>query len=148
MFPCTSLLMYVHCSLSGQNKDSNLINRLARQVLIGGESSAMPSPCGTNCSYIVEFEGPYMECNSTTSTQLFDDAAVSFLVYSGNWTAPLANLLNQRLRYNGTYSLNNSRSVALTPIKRFSDPWREELFSSDRASINHLLACQSELYCE
>lgn len=99
------------------NKDSNLINRLARQVLIGGESFAMPTPCGPNCSYVVEFEGPYMDCNTSTTTKLYGDAGVSFLIYSGVWTAPLLVSANHNAFYNGTYTLNHFNSTVLNPIQ-------------------------------
>ncbi|KAI9788801.1 MAG: hypothetical protein M1816_006582 [Peltula sp. TS41687] len=35
-----------------------------------GEYVSMPSPCGSNCSYTVQFEGPYLECNISSSTSI------------------------------------------------------------------------------
>jgi hypothetical protein len=80
---------------------------------VKGEAFTMQSPCGVNCSYVVEFEGPWLECaNSTTS---FFNESGDFLIYEGTWTDPQSASLTQSL-YNGTFSIANFNSTILTPI--------------------------------
>lgn len=45
----------------------NLLLRMTYQVMVSGEALPMPSICGVNCSYIMEFEGPYLGCEHSTS---------------------------------------------------------------------------------
>lgn len=97
------------------SQNSNLLNRLARQVLIGGESFAMPSPCGANCSYTMEFEGPWMECTNSTTVTYWNDTYVPFPIYAGEWLSPLSAQLLHTL-YNGTYTLAQFNSSTLTPL--------------------------------
>ena len=84
-------------------------------MLIAGDSFAMPSPCGVNCSYVMEFEGPYFECNDTSTDTTFYDAAEYFTIYSGQWSSPPSAALIQSL-YNGTYTLAYFNSTTLTPV--------------------------------
>lgn len=95
-------------------KDTNLINRLARQVLVTGEAFAMPSPCGVNCSYVVEFEGPYMECTKTSQNAVVVDSD-KLQIYTGQWISPASAQLVQS-RYNGTYTLAHLNTTTLTPL--------------------------------
>jgi hypothetical protein len=39
------------------------LQRLAVRVMINGRPDLMLSPCGANCSYQIEFEGPYLKCD-------------------------------------------------------------------------------------
>jgi hypothetical protein len=44
--------------------------------MINGRPNPMPSPCGANCSYTIEFEGPYLKCERTLNVNIaykFDD---------------------------------------------------------------------------
>ncbi|TVY80729.1 hypothetical protein LSUE1_G003442 [Lachnellula suecica] len=101
---------------SDQGKDNNLLTRLARQVLIGGNALAFPSPCGANCSYTTGFEGPWIECNNTQTTNLYDDASQNFTIYSGQWISQAGNIISSHNTYNGTYSNANFNSTTLTPL--------------------------------
>src|SRR4051794_38731996 len=68
--------------------NTNLINRVARQVLNAGEACVMPSPCGVNCSYVMEFEGPLISCNHSTLTNNNQRALRTQLpIYSGQWVS-------------------------------------------------------------
>ncbi|KAH7319312.1 hypothetical protein BKA65DRAFT_99153 [Rhexocercosporidium sp. MPI-PUGE-AT-0058] len=101
-------------------KSSNLINRLARQVLVAGEAFVPPSPCGMNCSYITQFEGPYFECNKSTkftksNNSNIHDALETLNIYSGSWFSPLAPINRAGPRYNGTYTQAIFNSTTLTP---------------------------------
>ncbi|CZR55289.1 uncharacterized protein PAC_05176 [Phialocephala subalpina] len=95
-------------------KDTNLINRLARQVLVAGEALTMPSPCGANCSYVVEFEGPYVECTNSSQTAVVVNSD-GLQIYTGDWISPASAQLAQSL-YNGTYTLAHLNTTTLTPI--------------------------------
>lgn len=97
--------------------NTNLINRVARQVLNSGETFPMVSPCGVNCSYIMEFEGPWIECNTTTSTKFLENVDFQDLlpIYSGWWTTqPEARLSHSS--YNGTYTQATYNSTILFPL--------------------------------
>jgi hypothetical protein len=77
----------------------------------------MSSPCGENCSYVMEFEGPWIECTNTTETLVLNQVTnlKQFPIYSGWWTAaPVAFLVGSR--YNGTYTLATYNSSILTPL--------------------------------
>ncbi|KAH6711443.1 hypothetical protein BKA61DRAFT_676647 [Leptodontidium sp. MPI-SDFR-AT-0119] len=103
--------------IADTNKDANLINRLARQVLVAGEAFNMPSPCGVNCSYVIEFEGPYMACNTTTTSARFDSASQMFPIYTGKWTLPFGSPPNPSSRSNSTYTQARFNSTTLFPLK-------------------------------
>jgi hypothetical protein len=98
-------------------KNANLINRLARQVLVAGESLNLASPCESNCSYVMEFEGPYFDCNTATDEVLYHSAAVYFNIYSGLWFSPVQESPNPALFYNGTYTQANFNSTTLAPLQ-------------------------------
>jgi hypothetical protein len=98
-------------------KNANLINRLARQVLIAGDSLNVGSPCGSNCSYVVEFEGPYVDCNTITDEVLYHSAEGFFNIYTGLWFSPVEESPNPALFYNGTYTQANFNSTTLTPLQ-------------------------------
>ncbi|CAG8953070.1 hypothetical protein HYFRA_00003265 [Hymenoscyphus fraxineus] len=102
---------------------SNILSRLARQVLSSGESLPMASPCGVNCTYHQVFEGPFMECSTTSTNVTWRGLAITnddpLLAYSGKWTSGTeivgGNPLHKKL-YNGTYSLATFNSTTHEPI--------------------------------
>ncbi|KAH6669412.1 hypothetical protein B0J14DRAFT_598601 [Halenospora varia] len=102
-------------------RGNNLITRIARQVLISGEDLPSTSPCGTNCSYTMDFEGPYMQCANSSSTFTFQSTDTStvlltnFTIYEGKWFSP-TNADSVRIFYNGTYTLANLNASFLTPL--------------------------------
>jgi hypothetical protein len=107
-------------------KSTNLINRLARQILITGESFPMASPCGVNCSYTLQFEGPYTACSTNSSTTVYENltalpttvyskATEQWIIYSGQWISPSTAFLVQSL-YNGTYTLAHLNATTLMPL--------------------------------
>ncbi|KAH8597659.1 hypothetical protein B0O99DRAFT_508321 [Bisporella sp. PMI_857] len=97
------------------NRNTNLINRLARQLLNSGETLATPSPCGPNCTYNLDFEGPWMTCTTSNTTKFLNSIAPPYPIYQGEWTsAPTAS--RGPSRYNGTYTLANFNSTTLTPV--------------------------------
>ncbi|KAG0651198.1 hypothetical protein D0Z07_2001 [Hyphodiscus hymeniophilus] len=99
-------------------KNDDLLLRLAFPVLVQGDAFAMQSPCGVNCSYVTEFEGPWFECvNSTTS--FFNQSGV-FPIYEGTWDDPQIPS-QSRSFYNGTFSNANFNSSTLAPIAYNND---------------------------
>lgn len=49
-----------------------MVARFASITLSQGEVLTSQSPCGTNCSYDLSFEGPHLICNKTTETVIQD----------------------------------------------------------------------------
>ncbi|KAF8866218.1 hypothetical protein BDZ45DRAFT_335521 [Acephala macrosclerotiorum] len=39
---------------------------------MAGEPTTIPFPCGVNCSYTIEFEGPWFECNTIENVAYLD----------------------------------------------------------------------------
>ncbi|KAI9785818.1 MAG: hypothetical protein M1816_008210 [Peltula sp. TS41687] len=72
------------------------LRRLATRIMITGEYALMPSPCGSNCLYTVQFEGPYLECNSNT------------IEYT---TKPLPSDLDIQIRYSGPERMAKNGTV-------------------------------------
>lgn len=91
--------------------------RLASQVLISGDTLPMPSPCGPNCSYTLEFEGPYFDCNtvSTNITLPNSDSNGQFNIYSSTWFDPRSSIQIRPL-YNGTATKARFNSTTLLPL--------------------------------
>jgi hypothetical protein len=66
--------------------------RVAKRSLLSGEILGSISPCGLNCSYTIDFQGPYMQCDPLKSANistsfpkeryLTNDAGVN-IMYSG-----------------------------------------------------------------
>jgi hypothetical protein len=57
--------------------------------MTAGEPMMILSPCGVNCSYTVEFEGPWFECVAASSIRYLNSTDVSatdgaFIAYSGS----------------------------------------------------------------
>lgn len=98
-------------------KNTNLINLLARQILVAGESFTMPSPCGANCSYTMSFEGPYMKCTTSSSILHYDDATGIFNAYTGQWFSPIDAVHDTRHSHNGTYTRSIYNATTLNGIQ-------------------------------
>ena len=47
-----------------------VVTRLATQVLLGGRYLTWPSPCGNNCTYAIQFQGPSYQCENALYVNL------------------------------------------------------------------------------
>ncbi|KAF7888207.1 uncharacterized protein EAF02_002748 [Botrytis sinoallii] len=136
--------------LSG--KHSNLLPRLAFQTMITGQAFDQPSPCGVNCSFVIEFEGPTLGCNSSSTNITSSVTANSttllpeFTIYSGNWSdLTLATPALRQKLYNGTYTNAHWQSSTLSLLDT-------EVNTVDANNINETLTLntsmiQDNLYC-
>jgi hypothetical protein len=104
-------------------KDDSLILRLTIPVLVRGEAFTFPSPCGVNCSYSTQFEGPYLECNTTSITYNKASTHVDeYSIYSASWSDPQSSTNTESCHegycspYNGTYSIGTFNFTTLTPL--------------------------------
>ena len=92
--------------------------------MVKGETFNLASPCGVNCSYVMEFEGPWLYCENSTTTAFYNQSGYKnenyFTIYSGTWTDPRTAFITQSV-YNGTYSIANFNSSTLTPIAYNND---------------------------
>lgn len=62
---------------------------LAHVVLVAGAVPESISPCSTDCSYVVKFEGPIFQCdNSVKNTTNLVDNIGSPQYYAGGWNTP------------------------------------------------------------
>ncbi|KAF7953504.1 uncharacterized protein EAE97_000903 [Botrytis byssoidea] len=133
-------------------KHSNLLPRLAFQTMITGQAFDQPSPCGVNCSFVIEFEGPTLDCNSS-STNITSSVTINsttlhpeFTIYSGNWSdLTLATPALRHKLYNGTYTNAHWQSSTLSLLDT-------ELNTVDANSINQTSTLntsmiQDNLYC-
>lgn len=75
----------------------------------------MNTPCGTNCSYITEFEAPWFNCTTSRSEFISGDASKTFAIYAANWSAPMTP--DPSTRYNGTFTLAKFNSTSLLPLQ-------------------------------
>lgn len=75
----------------------------------------MQSPCGGNCSYRLQFEGPYTACSTNTSSATYTNLTDTWTIYSGQWISPPAANLVHSL-FNGTYTLAHLNATTLTPL--------------------------------
>lgn len=75
------------------------VEYLVERTLINKEIAALPSPCGQNCSYRIEFTGPYIRCEkSVVSTPASSDTsmeavtgllpAISLTAYNASMSFP------------------------------------------------------------
>ncbi|APA09459.1 predicted protein [Sclerotinia sclerotiorum 1980 UF-70] len=107
---------------SQPGKNSNILTRLALQTMITGQTSDQPSPCGENCSFIIEFEGPSLECNSTSTNITTSHTGTNttdfplFTIYTGNWTSGLPSSTSPQTNAlpNKTYTNAHWQSRTLT----------------------------------
>ncbi|TVY14894.1 hypothetical protein LARI1_G006393 [Lachnellula arida] len=128
-------------SLPGK-KDESLIQRLTVPVLVKGEAFTFPSPCGINCSYSTQFEGPYLECN-TTSTTYNQTKNYLHTIYAASYSDPRSSIETETCHdgfcapYNGTYSIAAFNFTVLTPLA----------MDSTNASNISLLIREDQLFC-
>lgn len=106
------------------------MSRLAFQVLVSGQSFALPSPCGANCSYTMQFEGPFLDCNHTTTNFTIDGPTLEFLIYNATWIDPHTESPVQP-PYNGTFTLSRFASSVYTPLSGNADAF----FDSPNGSV-------------
>jgi hypothetical protein len=67
------------------------LRELAVNTMINGDLKAMISPCGVNCSYNLQFDGPYLSCISTNTSRSMDlhEAPANYTlppIFEANWT--------------------------------------------------------------
>ncbi|KAJ8066050.1 hypothetical protein OCU04_005142 [Sclerotinia nivalis] len=138
-------------SLSG--KHSNLLSRLAFQTMITGQAFDQPSPCGENCSFVIEFEGPALECNSSSTNIASSHAGNAttdfpfFTIYSGNWTSGLPSATSARpnVLSNGTYTNAHWQSSTLTLLDAEVNVINSTLHNAT-TTLNTSMT-QNNLYC-
>lgn len=75
----------------------------------------MGSPCGHNCAYSTQFEGPWVTCTTSTTTAWYNGTILHFPIYSGSLSAPGPPRVTHS-RYNGTYTTANFTTTILTPL--------------------------------
>ncbi|TGO65516.1 hypothetical protein BCON_0002g01010 [Botryotinia convoluta] len=133
-------------------KHSNLLPRIAFQTMITGQAFGQPSPCGVNCSFVIEFEGPTLDCNSSStnitssvtsnSTTLFPE----FTIYSGNWSdLTLATPALRQVLYNGTYTNAHWQSSTLSLLDTEVNTV-DATFINETSTLNTSMI-QNNLYC-
>lgn len=149
----SSPLLISNCSGLESGKHSNLLPRLAYQTMITGKAFDQPSPCGVNCSFVIEFEGPTLECNSTStnitgsSSSNLTNISPGFTIYSGNWsdlTLYSASAFRHVL-YNGTYSNAYWQSSTLALLDAEINTINNGL-RNETTTINTTMT-QDDLYC-
>lgn len=102
-------------------KNSNLIPRLANQMLVAGESLSISSPCGSvNCSYIIQFEGPHFTCNQSRVNLNYTGTSYDIAIYNGSWFSPRSSLQIRPI-YNGTYTTALFNTSVYTPVEADAD---------------------------
>jgi len=88
--------------------------------MVGGEALPVPSICGNNCSYVVEFEGPYLGCTNYTSMVWFNTTNMgnyTMALFDGHLFDPGQNGgLSYNGIHNGTYSTDYYNASTLTPV--------------------------------
>lgn len=62
----------------------NLILSSAGISLVSEHIYTIPSPCGTNCTYAINFEGPYVLCNETVANITLHDSH-DHRIFIGDW---------------------------------------------------------------
>ena len=76
------------CALENSGP-SSVVQHLVKDVIIGRDVLATTSPCGQNCTYELEFEGPVFECfkhtsRNSTLMQAYKSASGSSLITADN----------------------------------------------------------------
>ncbi|TVY44929.1 hypothetical protein LSUB1_G000574 [Lachnellula subtilissima] len=110
-----------------EGKNGNLINRLARQVLISGEPLPMTSPCGLNCSYMTVFEAPWFNCSNLSTTYAISSNLVpaASQIFISQWYSPSSSSMPlTHPGYNGTHTqaLLNTSTLAIMSVNYTTDP--------------------------
>ncbi|KAE8153275.1 hypothetical protein BDV25DRAFT_169157 [Aspergillus avenaceus] len=80
-----------------------VIRQLATDTLVNGVPRTTNSPCGVNCTYEISFDGPYLNCNQTTTQDsvptFHHNTSYRLLeIYSANWTTDSGFLRDYRLK--------------------------------------------------
>ncbi|KAF2107401.1 hypothetical protein BDV96DRAFT_693411 [Lophiotrema nucula] len=97
---------------------------LSHVVLVSGAVPESTSPCGANCSYIVDFEGPVFECNKTVRNQTSTPNSTWIDAhYSGAWGS-----YDSHRRTSGTFTMSLKHDLGSS-----GELWLQEL---------HTLQCQ------
>jgi hypothetical protein len=92
--------------------------------MISGTSTKLPSPCGLNCTYAIQFIGPYLLCDPSQtaigihSLNLTVSIPTAVPIYIRNWYNPYS--LTDRLP-TGSVSAAIFNATVLTPIGWSSD---------------------------
>lgn len=97
------LCSLVNCYNAGARRAAVL--RSASHAMVSNAITTSPSPCGLNCSYTIEFAGPYLLCDepqiSNSSVGWNGD---SFPIYIGLWVNPRSGIVKPYdYHYNLTY---------------------------------------------
>ena len=94
--------------------------------MINGGPISMPSPCGPNCSYSLDFEAPYFQCGVSSLrlvTTLFAPTKVSggavdeIPMYNGLWTR------NSPANYSSNWFFNTSTSSLIGFARTAAKLW-------------------------
>ncbi|KAI9648250.1 hypothetical protein NHQ30_002882 [Ciborinia camelliae] len=132
-------------------KHSSLLPRLAFQTMITGQAFDQPSPCGVNCSFVIEFEGPNLECNSSSTTYSSSFNSTNgfpdFTIYSGNWSDVTLSSSSAPpyVLYNGTYTNAHWQSTTLTLLD--AEVGKINANISNETAILNTTITQNNLYC-
>ncbi|RAL61769.1 hypothetical protein DID88_002833 [Monilinia fructigena] len=138
---------------SRARKNSNLLYRLAFQTMITGQPFDQPSPCGVNCSFVIQFEGPTLECNSSSTKLIRSDSGnlsyrfPGITIYSGNWSDLTISSTSAlpRVLYNGTDTNVHWQSTTLT-ILDAEESTADAGLLNETTTINRTMI-QNDLYC-
>ena len=102
----------------------------------------MSTPCGVNCSYVVEFQGPYFDCNASSPINTHNDFSLGDIpIYNGTWFEP-RNAFEIQSTYNGTFTLANFVSSTFTPIAA-----NEDVFHDKPINNGSIILQQNNLIC-
>lgn len=121
--------------------------------MVNGETAIFPSPCGVNCSYSTQFEGPYLKCNTTSTTYRvgyddFFDASLArpweVAMYFANWNNP-RNSLDTEYDHGGYFAPYNGKPfpilhpVFLRAFEAKGPPisWRPSTDTQDRQRLKY-----------
>lgn len=119
------------------------MQRLVTGIFLDGQIPATPSPCGLNCSYALDFEGPSFKCYSNTRTTGKKVVASGYPVpsglpilpraldlYNSSWVwylGPRSNLSAVRINMLQNISASFNETEAQDIIKN-SEPSKEYFF--------------------
>ncbi|KAF2627128.1 hypothetical protein BU25DRAFT_411210 [Macroventuria anomochaeta] len=110
-------------SMLYSNPNAKLVH-LSHVVLVSGAIPESVSPCGANCTYIVDFEGPVFQCINTIRNQTSQELSGPISeYYSGAWSS-----VNSHHRTSQTFTMNLTRILGHS-----RGLWLQEL---------HILQCQ------
>ena len=54
--------------------------------MLNRKRGTIPSPCGANCLYTLRFQGPYLQCSSTTENMTISLPGTVITIYNSTWT--------------------------------------------------------------